>query len=270
MHKRKLNPRALFGLSLIAPHAFAFNDDPDDEPGSGPTGDPKPEPKTFTEDEVNAIVQRRLERDRANNDVEARLRSLGFNSLDEAAEAKKKLDQLEEERLRKKEDYEGLLKRVREQHQQEVNSLQEQLNRYQTEATRNRVESSLLKAAGKARSPEQVARLLRDQVRLDEETGQVIVVDERGQRRLTDGGHDFTVNQLVEEFYEKYPHHVPSAPGNGAGTKPTNGGPRPTPGQGFDPSKAMDLDHLRENRSDIIEKMKKGDINPFGNENPKK
>jgi hypothetical protein len=76
-----------------------------------------------------------------------------------------------------------------------------------------RVHTPLLSAAAQHRAvaPEQVRALLSDRVRLGD-SGDVEVVDERGQVRYTDAGEPMAVPDLVREFLDSNPHFVQSTP----------------------------------------------------------
>lgn len=76
-----------------------------------------------------------------------------------------------------------------------------------------KVEQPLLSAAGEFRSvnPEQVKRLLRNNVRLNAE-GEVEVTDEKGVVRYTDAGQPVQVRDLVKEFLDSNPHFVQPTP----------------------------------------------------------
>jgi hypothetical protein len=76
-----------------------------------------------------------------------------------------------------------------------------------------RIEQPLLTVASEMRSvnPEQVKRLLKNQVRLGEE-GEVEVLDDKGTARYRDDGQLMSVKDLVKEFLDANPHFVQSSP----------------------------------------------------------
>lgn len=76
-----------------------------------------------------------------------------------------------------------------------------------------KVEQPLLTMSGELRAvnPEQVKRLLRNNVRLNPE-GEVEVTDEKGAVRYNDSGHPLSVRDLVKEFLDSNPHFVQASP----------------------------------------------------------
>lgn len=76
-----------------------------------------------------------------------------------------------------------------------------------------KINTPLLNSAAKLRSvnPEQVKRLLSNQVRLNEE-GDVEVVGDDGSVRYNDDGKPVTVEQLVDGFLKENPHFVQATP----------------------------------------------------------
>lgn len=76
-----------------------------------------------------------------------------------------------------------------------------------------KVEQPLIQAASEFRSvnPEQVKKLLRQNVRLNAE-GDVEVVDEKGSVRYNDAGQPIQVKDLVKEFLDTNPHFVQATP----------------------------------------------------------
>jgi hypothetical protein len=91
-------------------------------------------------------------------------------------------------------------------------------------------------------NPQQVVRLLKDQVRLTE-SGEVEVLDDGGSARYTDKGTAMSVEDLVEEFLTTNPHFKMANPGGTGSTSnvaDTNG----TPGK-FD-VKALDMNNPKD------------------------
>lgn len=76
-----------------------------------------------------------------------------------------------------------------------------------------RVENPLIQAASEFRSvnPEQVKRLLRTSVRLNND-GEVEVIDDKGSVRYNDAGQPLQVRDLVKEFLDTNPHFVQPTP----------------------------------------------------------
>lgn len=190
------------------------------------------ETKTFTQEDLDSIVKERLARERSKLlkkyegvDVEK------YNSLIQEQEAK------EQEEQAKRGEFEKILKSTVEKKDGVISQLQ-------TELQGIKVDGNLLNAASsrKAVNPQQVVRLLKDQVRLTE-SGEVEVLDDSGSARYTDKGSAMSVDDLVEEFLTTNPHFKMANPGGTGSTSnvaDTNG----TPGK-FD-VKALDMNNPKD------------------------
>jgi len=190
------------------------------------------ETKTFTQEDLDSIVKERLARERSKLlkkyegvDVEK------YNSLIQEQEAK------EQEEQAKRGEFEKILKSTVEKKDSVISQLQ-------TELQGIKVDGNLLNAASsrKAVNPQQVVRLLKDQVRLTE-SGEVEVLDDSGSARYTDKGTAMSVEDLVEEFLTTNPHFKMANPGGTGSTSnvaDTNG----TPGK-FD-VKALDMNNPKD------------------------
>jgi len=188
--------------------------------------------KTFTQEDLDSIVKERLARERSKIlkkyegvDVEK------YNSLIQEQEAK------EQEEQAKRGEFEKILKSTVEKKDSVISQLQ-------TELQSIKVDGNLLNAASsrKAVNPQQVVRLLKDQVRLTE-SGEVEVLDDSGSARYTDKGSAMSVDDLVEEFLTTNPHFKMANPGGTGSTSnvaDTNG----TPGK-FD-VKALDMNNPKD------------------------
>jgi hypothetical protein len=66
-------------------------------------------------------------------------------------------------------------------------------------------------------NPQQVVRLLKDQIRLND-VGEVEVLDESGSVRYNDQGSAMSVDELVGEFLQTNPHFVNAGP-SGTGSQ---------------------------------------------------
>lgn len=176
------------------------------------------ETKTFTQEDLDSIVKDRLARERSKLlkkyegvDVEK------YNQL--ITEQEKK----EQEEQAKRGEFEKILKSTVEKKDSVISQLQQELQSI-------KVDGNLLNAASnrKAVNPQQVVRLLKDQIRLSE-TGEVEVLDDSGSARYTDKGTAMSVDDLVEEFLTSNPHFRIANPGgtgsigNVADTKGTPG-----------------------------------------------
>lgn len=122
-----------------------------------------------------------------------------------AKEENEKLEQQKE-----KGQFETILKEQAEKSNARINSLHSEL-------TKIKVDGALINAAStmKAINPEQVTRLLRDQIKMSE-SGEVEILDTKsGQTRYTDGGEPMTVDGLVSDFLRNSPHFVSGGPAGG-------------------------------------------------------
>ena len=137
-----------------------------------------------------------------------------FSGVD--VEAYKTLIAQEEERKlneqKKKGEFEAILKEQAEKSSQKISALTDEL-------TKIKVDGALLNAASKykAVNPEQVVKLVRDQVKMSE-TGQVEIVDTKsGNTRYTENGEPLDVDNAVNDWLQANPHFVQAGPtGTGA------------------------------------------------------
>lgn len=151
----------------------------------------------FTQEDIDRIVKERLVRERSKIlkqyegvDVEK------YRSLLEAEEKK----QLEEQQ--KRGEFEKILQSTVGKKDQTIQQLQKELQAI-------KVDGAVLNAASgkKAVNPQQVVRLLKDQIRLGD-SGAVEVLDENGSIRYSDTGAPMTAEELVNEFLSANPHFV--------------------------------------------------------------
>lgn len=141
--------------------------------------------KTFTQAEVNDIVAKRI------HQVKGKFEGI---DPDEYRTLKSLKEQLEDEQLIKKQDFDGVLKRHKEKADSEITKLRSELERI-------KIDGALISASSKAKavSPDHVAQLLRNQLKLDE-SGNVQVLDATGRPRYTDNMEPWSVDQLVDDF----------------------------------------------------------------------
>lgn len=136
-----------------------------------------------------------------------------FNSLVQQEEQR----QLEEQK--KKGEFEKILKEQAEKSNSKISALTDEL-------TKIKVDGALINAASKhkAVNPEQVVKLVRDQVRMSE-TGQVEIVDPKtGNTRYTEAGEPLDVENAVAQWLHSNPHFVQAGP-TGSGTQ-SNSNPK--------------------------------------------
>jgi hypothetical protein len=160
--------------------------------------------RTFTQDEVDAIVKARLaKQSKKYEEVDMS----EYRSLKKAAEEK----ELEERKARG--EFEKILQEQKQRHDQQLASLKGQLHK-------EKVEGSLLKVAGSrnAVNPEQVASLLQNKVKLGDD-GEVYVLNENGEIAYdTDAATPLGVDKLVNSFLDANPHFLRAGP-SGSGSE---------------------------------------------------
>lgn len=173
------------------------------------------EQKGFTQEDLDRIVKERLARERSKIlkqyegvDVDR------YRQMLEAEEAKQHEEQA------KRGEFEKIL-------QSTVGKKDAHIQQLQKELQAIKVDGNLLNAASsrKAVNPQQVVRLLKDQIRLND-AGEVEVLDESGTVRYNDQGAQMTVDQLVGEFLSANPHFVSAGPtgtGSQSAVARTNG-----------------------------------------------
>ena len=124
-----------------------------------------------------------------------------------------KEEQSKLEESKKKGEFEKILKEQAEKAQSKISALTDEL-------TKIKVDGALLNAASryKAINPEQVVKLVRDQVKMSE-SGQVEVVDSKtGQTKYTEAGDPLDVESAVKDWLNANPHFVSAGP-SGSGSK---------------------------------------------------
>ena len=179
--------------------------------------DNTPTEKTFTQSDLEKIVEQRLARERRK--YEKQLEGI---DVDEARRLMEEKQQAELERQKEKGEFEKVLKQVTEKKEQTIQQLSQKLHEIQ-------VDGALLNAAStnNAVNPQQVVQLLKSQTRLNED-GAVEVLDSDGSVRYNDSGSPLSVNELVSDFLTVNPHFVKATAG-GTGSKGATGGSTPKP-----------------------------------------
>ena len=162
--------------------------------------------QTFTQDEVNNIVERRLAKERG-----SMYKKLGVDDLDIAVTAVKTQKEAEEKQRIQKGEFEEILKTRTQEHQKEKSQLENQLKDI-------KINKSLLSSASKnkAINPDQVVELLKDNIKLNE-TGNVEILDKNGIARYNKLGELLSTDELVQEFLTQNPHFVSATP-SGSGS----------------------------------------------------
>lgn len=163
--------------------------------------------KTFTQEEVNDLIGKRIAQ------VNKKYEHVDLNEYNALKSLK---EQVEEEKLIKKEDFNGVLKKQKEKSESEILKLRSELEKI-------KIDGALIDAASKAKSvaPDHVAQLLRSNIQLSDD-GNVIVIDSEGKQRYTDNADPMNVNQLVEEFLSSNQYFKSAGPSGAGSTGNTN------------------------------------------------
>ncbi len=168
--------------------------------------------KTFTQEEIDKIVADRVAREQRKFD-----KKLSGIDLDEARQLLTQKEQVEQDKMKERGEFETILKQTVEKKDSEINA-------YKTKLQQTLVDGAILGAASNnnAVSPEQVSSLLKGQTRLGED-GTVEVLDNNGTPRYNDSGDLLSVNEMVSEFLTANPHFVRASKG-GTGSQGNAGG----------------------------------------------
>jgi len=177
------------------------------------------ETKTFTQEDLDSIVKDRLARERSK--ILKKYEGVDVEKYNQLITEK---EQKEQEEQAKRGEFEKILKSTVEKKDSVISQLQQELQNI-------KVDGNLLNAASsrKAVNPQQVVRLLKDQIRLSE-TGEVEVLDDSGSPRYTEAGKAMGVDELVEEFLTTNPHFRIANPG-GTGSTGNVADSKGTPGK---------------------------------------
>jgi hypothetical protein len=156
--------------------------------------------KTFTQDELNTIVAKRL------SQAQKKYEDIDIQEYQTLKTAKNLAD---DEKMLNRQEFDKLLKQTADRKDSEINKLRSELLTV-------RVDGALVNAASKhkATNPEHVARLLRDSIKLDD-SGKAVVLDQAGEIRYnTDTGESVGIDDVVEEFMNSNPYFkAPGKPG---------------------------------------------------------
>jgi hypothetical protein len=160
--------------------------------------------KTFTQEEVNAILART--KSQIEKKFATKYQDLG--DPDELRTLKTEAERRTQEQQIKRGEFEKTLQEMAAKKDAEISKRDSIIKEY-------KVNSPLLSAAAKYRAvnADQVKALLGSNVRLNGE-GDVEVIDTQGKVRYTDTGSAFGVEDLVREFLDSNPHFVSASPSN--------------------------------------------------------
>ena len=173
--------------------------------GTDPAGDSANQAqatKTFTQDEVNAILARtktQLERKFA-----SKYEDLG--DPDQLRQIKSDWEIRQEEQQVKRGEFEKILQEKAAKWESEIQK-RDAINRDY------KVNTPVVNAAAKYRAvnPQQVQTLLNQNLRLNQQ-GDVEVLDSQGSVRYNDAGQPLGVEDFVREWLDQNPHFVAAAP----------------------------------------------------------
>jgi hypothetical protein len=158
--------------------------------------------KTFTQEEVNAILART--KTQIEKKFQSKYQDLG--DPDELRSIKSDWEKKQQEQQIKRGEFEKTLQEMAAKKDAEISKRDSIIKEY-------KVNSPLLSAAAKYRAvnAEQVKSLLNNNVRLNAD-GEVEVIGEGGSVRYRDDGQPLAVEDLVREFLDSNPHFVSASP----------------------------------------------------------
>tara|TARA_S200002703_G_scaffold151435_1_gene150843 strand:- start:70 stop:774 length:705 start_codon:yes stop_codon:yes gene_type:complete len=162
----------------------------------------------FSQADIDKIVADRIARERRK--FEKKYEGV---DVDQYKELTAKQEKEREDRLKAKGEFEKILKETVDKNRATIETLQSQISSI-------KVDGALVDTASKYRaiSPNQVVKLLKEQVRLNE-SGDVEVVDAKtGQTRYGEDGTHLTIDSLVKEFITENPHFVAAGPAGSGST----------------------------------------------------
>jgi len=163
--------------------------------------------KTFSQDEVNAIVTKRL------SQLEKKYQGIDVTEYQDLKALKEAQDT---EASIKRQEFDKVLGQVKSASDLKISALQKELETI-------KIDGALIAEASnrKAVAPDKVAALLRNQLKLAQD-GQVEVLDSNGQTRFSaDKAKPLAISDLVDEFLKENPYFVQA---NSAGSGARNAG----------------------------------------------
>jgi len=169
---------------------------------------PKTESKSFTQEQLDNIVQARLMAERKKYE----------RKMEE--EDKQKTELLKQKQLeeaKSKSEIEKLMK-------ERIAEKDTEITRYKTEIKKEKIDNSILSVASKnnAINPQQVVQLIEKEVKLNDD-GRIEVLDNNSNIRYNAKGELLTIEDRVKEFLDTNPHFR-NATVQGSGSKASIGG----------------------------------------------
>ena len=169
---------------------------------------PKTESKSFTQEQLDNIVQARLMAERKKyerkmEEEEKQKTELIKQKQLEEAKSKAEIEKLMKERIAEKDT---------------------EISRYKTEIKKEKIDNSILSVASKnnAINPIQVVQLIEKEVKLNDD-GRIEVLDNNSNIRYNAKGELLTIEDRVKEFLDTNPHFR-NATVQGSGSKASIGG----------------------------------------------
>ena len=202
---------------------------------------PKTESKSFTQEQLDNIVQARIMAERKKyerkmeEEEKQKTELLKQKQLDEA-KSKAEIEKLMKERIAEKDS---------------------EISKYKTEVKKEKIDNSILSVASKnnAINPQQVVQLIEREVKLNDD-GRIEVLDNNSNVRYNPKGELLTIEDRVKEFLDTNPHFR-NATTQGSGSKASIGG------NTVKPFKIQDLDMSKvEDRKRYAEYRKQRDSAP--------
>jgi hypothetical protein len=158
--------------------------------------------KTFTQDEVNAILAKT--KSQLEKKYSSKYEELGDpEQLREIVATHQKSQQ---EQALKRGEFDRIIQELAAKKDAEIQKRDRVIESF-------KVETPIVDAAARYRAvnPEQVKALIRNQVRLSQD-GEVEVLDEKGSVRYDDSGKPVSVDSFVQSWLQSNPHFVSAAP----------------------------------------------------------
>jgi hypothetical protein len=158
--------------------------------------------KTFTQDEVNAILAKT--KSQLEKKYSSKYEELG--DPEQLREIVSQHQKAQQEQQLKRGEFDRIIQELAAKKDAEIQKRDRVIESF-------KVEAPIVDAAARYRAvnPEQVKALIRNQVRLGAE-GDVEVLDEKGSVRYDDSGKPVSVDSFVQSWLQSNPHFVSAAP----------------------------------------------------------
>ena len=158
--------------------------------------------KTFTQDEVNAILAKT--KTQLEKKYSSKYEELG--DPEQLREIVSQHQKIQQEQQLKRGEFDRVIQELAAKKDAEIQKRDKVIESF-------KVETPIVDAAARYRAvnPDQVKALIRNQVRLSPE-GEVEVLDEKGVVRYDDSGKPVSVDSFVQSWLQSNPHFVSAAP----------------------------------------------------------